>query len=475
MNDTPDFGQDSSDDRFEQAVEAIDAALEVGLDPDLAGVADAGERAELEGIKSCLRLLKLAYASPGGTTAAPAVATTLMPQQLGGYDIETELGHGGMGVVYLARQRSLDRLVALKVIAGTRLSKEDRARFRTEAESAARLHHRSIIEVHDVGEVDGVPYFSMEYMSAGNLADHLHGQPVSADNAAALVECLAGAVQHAHEQGVLHRDLKPVNVLLRHRAGRDAEQRGVEVATRDLAGNAPALNVLEEFDVKISDFGLAKRLDDDQGKTRTGAIIGTPSYMAPEQAEGLTRATGPGVDIYALGAILYELLTGRPPFQAPTLLETLEQVRSREPLSPRSLQPGVPRDLETICLTCLEKSPARRYQSARAVAKELARFRAGQPIMARPIGLLERSMRWAHRHRLVAGLLAAIAATLLLGITASMILMFDARAEARRADQNALTANQQAIRADDLARKASDRAEAATKARRQAEQLLYVN
>jgi serine/threonine-protein kinase len=281
----------------------------------------------------------------------PADAATLPPAPAGslpaagpvavpGYELLGELGRGGMGVVYRARQVGLNRLVALKmVLAGGHASAADLARFRTEAEAIARLQHPNIVQVHEVGAHNGLPYFSLEFCTGGSLDRQLDGTPWEPTKAAALVETLARAVQAAHARQIVHRDLKPGNVLL-------------------AADGTP----------KVTDFGLAKRLDSGAGQTASGAILGTPSYMAPEQAGGDTKAIGPAADIYALGAILYELLTGRPPFKAATPLDTVLQVVNDDPVPPTRLNPQTPRDLETIALKSLAKDPAKRYASAAALA-----------------------------------------------------------------------------------------------------------
>ena len=262
-----------------------------------------------------------------------------------GYEVLGELGRGGMGVVYKARQKSLNRVVALKMIlAGEYAAAEQIARFRAEAEAVARMQHPHIVQVYEVGEHAGRSFFSLEFCSGGSLAERFQGQPQTARTAATLVRTLAGAVQHAHEHGIIHRDLKPANVLL-----------------------------AEHDTLKVSDFGLAKQLDASVAQSQSGSIVGTPSYMAPEQTAGRSKQIGPATDVYALGAILYEVLTGRPPFRAATPLETLEQVRSQEPVAVRQLQPSVPKDLETICRKCLQKEPAKRYASAAALADDLQR------------------------------------------------------------------------------------------------------
>jgi predicted Ser/Thr protein kinase len=313
---------------------------------------------------------------PSGTSAdAPASSA---PPAVPGYEILGELGRGGMGVVYQARQTGLNRTVALKMIlAGAHAGPEQLARFRAEAEAVARLQHPNIVQVYDVGEHQGTPYFSLEYIGGGSLARHLDGTPVPPRRAAELTEVLARAVHFAHQRGVIHRDLTPGNILL-----------------------------AEDGTPKVTDFGLAKRLDADSSRTQSGAVLGTPSYMAPEQAGGKNREVGPAADVYSLGAILYELLTGRPPFKADSVLETLAQVVGAEPAAPRLLQPRVPRDLETVCLKCLEKEPRKRYPSAAALAADLGRFLGGESIEARPTPAWERGVKWARRRPALAALLA---------------------------------------------------------------------
>jgi serine/threonine-protein kinase len=329
-----------------------------------------------------------------------------------------------MGVVYLARQVGLNRLVALKtVLAGPHAGPEELARFRGEAEAVARLQHPNIVQVYEVGEHDGRPYFTQEFVDGAGLDHRLREAPLAARAAAELLQTLARAVQAAHERGVVHRDLKPANVLL-------------------AADGTP----------KITDFGLAKRLagadgEAPTGRTRTGAILGTPGYMAPEQAAG-AKDVGPAADIYALGAILYECLSGRPPFQAATVLETLEQVRSREPVPLSRLQPHLPRDLQTICHKCLQKDPRRRYASAGELADDLRRFLGGEPIRARRVSARERLARWARRRPAAAGLIAVsglAALALLLGLLWHNDRL---RREAQRAEAGEQAAQQQRRRAD---------------------------
>ena len=314
-----------------------------------------------------------------------------------GYEILDELGRGGMGVVYRARQTSLDREVALKMIlAPEHAGPGQAARFRAEAEAVARLQHPNIVQVHDVGEQNGRPYFSMELIEGGSLADHIAGNPQPAAEAARLVEVLARAVQHAHIRGVVHRDLKPANVLL-------------VIAN---CSDKSAICNLQSAIPKITDFGLAKRLDLPTSATGTGTIVGSPSYMAPEQAVRGNNTTGPLCDVYGLGAILYELLTGRPPFRAETPLDTLLQVVHDDPLPPSRLRARTPRDLETICLKCLEKEPRRRYPSAEALADDLRRFLDGKPVVARPLSPVGRVVRWGRRRPAVAALIAVCALVL---------------------------------------------------------------
>lgn len=316
-----------------------------------------------------------AFSTPGPGPAAvreapPAVA-------FGDYVLEQEIAHGGMGVVYRARQRSLGRTVAVKLLLlGRHSSQESIQRFRREAQSAAALRHPNIVAIHEVGECDGQQFFSMEYVEGPNLAELVRTGPLSPREAAEHVRTIAGAIHHAHAQGVLHRDLKPSNILV------------------DPFG-----------ELRVTDFGLAKRLDGSSDLTESGRLLGTPHYLSPEAAAGRTAETGPASDLYAIGAVFYELLTGRPPFLAPSVSETLLRIRDSEPVNPRRLNPAVPVDLETICLKCLEKSPASRYASAQALADDLGRWLRNEPIAARPVPAWERAGKWMRRNPRVAGLL----------------------------------------------------------------------
>jgi len=302
-----------------------------------------------------------------------------------GYEIVDILGWGGMGVVYRAFQQGLHRLVALKMVhAGARASPQVLARLRVEAEAVGRLQHPNIVQIHEVGQHAGSPYLVLELVEGRSLAQWLQGTPRPARQAAELVETLAQAIHSAHRQGVVHRDLTPANVLL-----------------------------TAELTPKITDFGLAKLvIGGGDMRTQTGELLGTPSYMAPEQAASRQQAIGAATDVYALGAILYELLTGRPPFKAESPLETLRQVMVDEPVAPSRLQPRLPRDLETICLKCLRKESSQRYASAAALADDLRRFLESRPIVALRTSTLERAWRWCLRNRAVAILLTCVVSLL---------------------------------------------------------------
>jgi serine/threonine protein kinase/formylglycine-generating enzyme required for sulfatase activity len=345
---------------------------------------------------------------PRATTPLPPTAPVPPPLpmleavRVPGYEILGVLGRGGMGVVYKARQVSLNRFVALKmVLAGGHAGPDELARFRAEAEAVACLQHPNIVQVYEVGEADGRPYFSLEYCAGGSLSDRLDGTPWPAERAAALIETLARAVDAAHQAGIVHRDLKPANILLvpPRRAGATVEMSLAELSATRRAFSDCGMP-------KITDFGVAKRLDGTDAKTVTGAVIGTPSYMAPEQTGGTGQAVGPATDTYSLGAILYEMLTGRPPFKGATPIDTVMQVVVEDPLPPRQLQSRVPRDLETICLKCLHKQPRKRYPSAEALADDLKRFLEGKPVLARPTPFWERAAKWAKRRPTSAALVA---------------------------------------------------------------------
>ncbi len=358
----------------------------------------------------------LAPSDVPGSQASASIRETIP-----GYEIVGELGRGGMSVVYQARQVKLDRIVALKkILAGSHASGADLQRFRTEAEAIARLQHPNIVQIFEIGEHEGQPFFSLEFCAGGSLDRKLAGTPLPPLQAAQLVETLARAMHAAHQAHVIHRDLKPANVLL-----------------------------LPDGTLKITDFGLARKLDD-VSQTQSGAIMGTPSYMAPEQAGGKSKELGPATDIYALGAMLYELLTGRPPFKAATILDTLHQVLADEPIPPSRLQSQTPRDLETICLKCLGKVPGNRYPTAEELAEDLRRFQAKEPISARPVSRFERSWRWCERNPTLAGALIAMLLVFVMGAIVSSVLAaqaIQARGQAKEAATKAGIERDEAVKA----------------------------
>ncbi|CAN5419214.1 hypothetical protein BH10PLA2_BH10PLA2_12220 [soil metagenome] len=345
--------------------------------------------------------------------------------QLGHHRIKRVIGQGGMGVVFEAFDARLHRTVALKVILDTRHDNTRyQSRFRAEATSLARLQHPNIVQIHEIGNQRERSYLTMEFVDGGTLADLLAGRPQALRPAAQLVQTIARAVQYAHEQGVVHRDLKPANVLLAKGKGQ------------------------ESFIPKVADFGLARCIDE-PGMTQTGEVLGTPSYMAPEHALSQGKEAGPAVDVYALGAILYETLTGRPPFRGETALETLDQVRSLEPVPLHRLRPGMPRELETICLKCLQKEPARRYASAGELAEDLGRYLEGKPILARPAGAWERLTKSVKRHparAVLVGFSLLMAAAAALGVGFHNVRLRD---QVQRADENAAQALAAKNRAND--------------------------
>ena len=322
-----------------------------------------------------------------------------------GYDILEELGRGGMGVVYKARHRRLQRLVALKmVLAGAHVGQVGLARFRAEAEAVAKLLHPNIVQIFETGEHEGRPFFSLEYRRGRQPrpADRARVRRVLAA-AAQFVETLARTMEVAHQRGIVHRDLKPANILLAKLDSQSSMVRNRETDSSSLPGDHWSRTTMP----KIADFGLAKRVDDDSSQTQSGTILGTPSYMAPGTGRGKNREIGPAADIYSLGAILYELLVGRPPFKAGNPIDTIRQVIEQEPVPPRQLEPRVPHDLETICLKCLEKDPARRFATAAELADDLRRFVDGDPILARPTPAWERAWKWGKRRPAIVALLGS--------------------------------------------------------------------
>jgi serine/threonine protein kinase/tetratricopeptide (TPR) repeat protein len=360
---------------------------------------------------------------PPETMVSAPPAAGLRPQ-VTGYEILGELGRGGMGVVYKARHVRLNRIVALKmVLVGDFAQPETLARFLAEAEIAARVQHPNVVQIYEAGEHNRLPYLALEYVEGGSLAGRLGGQSWPARQAAELVETLAGAIHFAHQRGVIHRDLKPANILLqsgvRSTQARSASE-GIQARSASEGAGLPlasasGLCATDHGLPKITDFGLAKLLDVDAGPTETGMILGTPSYMAPEQAGGQSRSIGPAADVYGLGAILYELLTGRPPFKGDTPLDTMDLVRTTEPVAPQRLQPHLPRDLCVICLKCLAKQPSRRYAGADVLAADLRRYLDGRPIQARPVPAWERAWMWVRRRPLAAAF-AAVAVLAVFGL-----------------------------------------------------------
>jgi len=339
--------------------------------------------------------------SSPATTIGPEAGVRL--KYFGDYELLERIAQGGMGVVWKARQSSLKRDVALKMIrAGALAGPDEVERFLREAEAAANLQHPNIVAIHEVGEFGGQHYFSMDYVAGRDLGAIVKDGPLSPQCAARYVKIIAEAIHFAHQRGTLHRDLKPQNVLID-------------------ASDQP----------RITDFGLAKIMKDDSQLTQSGVVMGSPSYMPPEQAAGRPGDIGPASDVYALGAMLYELLTGRPPFRAATAMATLRQVMEVEPAAPRKLKADVPPDLETICLKCLEKSPSARYATARVLAEELDRFLKGEPIQARPASAIRKVVSWTRRHP---GALAALAALVMVTLAFGVFYLLEENAFLRAHD-----------------------------------------
>ena len=347
-------------------------------------------------------------------------------RQFGDYELLEKIAQGGMGVVFKARQISLNRIVAVKMIlSGQFASEEEVQRFYAEAESAAKLDHPNIIPIYEVGKHKDFHFFSMGFVDGESLAEKISERPMDPRETAQKLSAVCQAIEYAHQQGVIHRDLKPANILL------------------DSQGQP-----------RIADFGLAKQLHNDSGLTTTGQILGTPSYMSPEQAEGVPERIGTSSDVYSLGAVLYALLTGRPPFQAATLVATLKQLMEKEPVPLRELDSDIPRDLETIALKCLQKDSLARYDSAQELSAELERFLNGVPILARPISKSERAWRWCRRNPAIAGLAASVVFVLLAGVTFSTWFAIDAHQQALIAQSKADEAQKEKNRADEKAQEA---------------------
>ncbi len=377
----------------------------------------------------------LAEAPGRNDSTSVAVARTEPPvepvegRRFGDYELLEEIARGGMGVVYKARQKSLNRIVALKMVLGGPLASASlRQRFVAEAQAAAGLQHPNIVAIHEVGERAGQPFFSMDYVEGRNLAELLREGPLPPGQAAAYAKAIAEAVQYAHGRGILHRDLKPANVIID-----------------------------QQDQPRITDFGLAKRLDDaalctpHSPLTVSGQVLGSPNFMAPEQAQGRQNDVGPPSDVYSIGALLYHLLSGRPPFQAAILTEVLRQVVTTEPAPPRLLNPSLPRDLETICLKCLEKDITRRYSTAQALAGDLGHFLRGEPILARPVGHVAKAAKWCRRNPRLASAVGVAILSLLLGFAgvASQWRRSEAHRRRAEADEYVLSINvaQQALKA----------------------------
>src|SRR5262245_39189300 len=359
------------------------------------------------------------------TSPPPLQENGVLPR-ITGYDVEAILGQGGVGVVFRARDLRLGRPVALKMLlAGAYAGPAELTRFQREAEAVASLCHANIVQIYEVGDHEGRPYFTMELVDGGSLAQKLTATPPPVRWAAELVASLADAVAVAHSAGIIHRDLKPGNILL----------------TPD---GLP----------KITDFGLARRLEGEDRLTWTGTVVGTPSYMAPEQVSGNAGPVGAATDVYGLGAVLYELLTGRPPFRGGTALETSRQVLSDEPVCPSRLNPRVPRDLESVCLKCLQKDPLRRYSSAAELAEDLRRYLLGQVVAARPVGTWDRAGKWIRRNPAVASLSAAAVLALVAGTVASLLFALEANRQATELKAQTRAAEENAQRAKDNEEKA---------------------
>ncbi|MCI0597950.1 MAG: serine/threonine protein kinase, partial [Beijerinckiaceae bacterium] len=342
---------------------------------------------------ACLARISLTFSDPSAEIAELDVSARPLAQaeapRFGNYVLLEEVGRGGMGIVYRARQLTLNRVVALKVIPfGLLATAEATRRFQAEAAAAAQLQHPNIVAVHEFGEWQGQRFFSMDFIEGGTMAERLQSGPWPVREAAALVRTAARAVQQAHEAGIIHRDLKPSNILV------------------DRQGQP-----------HIADFGIAKRIDPDSAPTLTGQAFGSPHYMPPEQANSNRAKPTPRTDIYSLGAVLYHALTGRPPFQAETVEGVLHLLLTHEPVAPRLLNPSVPRDLQTVCLKCLEKDPLRRYGTAQELADDLGRWLDNEPVLARPVGPTGRFLKWCRRRPTIATLAAATVLAVALGLS----------------------------------------------------------
>ena len=395
--------------RLEVTTDRGEASPGLKAESDTAAEADTAEQPLANSDPSALEATIVVRSDADAEGAStPDAAEPLAEKQFGDYELLNEIARGGMGVVYRARQAKLNRTVAIKMIlAGQLASEEDVSRFYSEAQAAANLDHPGIVPIYEVGCLDEQHFFSMGFVDGESLSKRVAEGPLAPGEAAELTRLVAGAIEYAHSKGIIHRDLKPANVLL------------------DSEGNP-----------KLTDFGLARQLGGDSQLTATGQVLGTPGYMPPEQAEGRTDELDKRADVYSLGAILYTLLTGRPPFQAATLVETLRQVCEQPPVGVRQLNPNVPVDLETISHKCLEKDATKRYQSAQELVDELQRFLDGEPILARPITATARAWRWAQRNRTIAGL-GALVSVLLVGLAIGGPIVAYQQSELRESEASA--------------------------------------
>jgi tetratricopeptide (TPR) repeat protein len=430
---------DGPDDAFTRLLVASDQALRQGDEPSSLAPPELLPRLE-RGVR-CLRLLRQVLTETSIRSPETTPDTIPAPERLGRFVIRGTLGQGASAVVFLAHDPRLRRDVALKVPRPEVLVTPDfRDRFLREARAVARLDHPNIVPVYEAGNVGPVCYIASAYCPGGTLAAWLRQrtEAVPPQVAAELLALLSDAIHFAHERGVVHRDLKPANILLTETRGEGRGAREEGVFPSPLAPRPSSLHP------KITDFGLAKSLlGDDQALSRTGAIVGTPSYMAPEQATGRNRNVGPAADVYALGTILYELLAGQPPFRGETPLDTLERVRVAEPVPLRGLRPGLPRDLETVCLRCLEKDPGKRYPSAGELAEDLRRYTRGEPVRARPVGAGERAWKWVRRRPAVAALLATVVLSAVVLLGWGLLYSVQLRAYSQRLSESARDARAQ--------------------------------